>query len=234
MTNFVSPDGRTSPFGIRVADQLAHELARQGHAFAVIDRAELQQLLDRERISSRLQNEDPVARWLARTLNANVVLVGKIEKMEENAVEIMARLLSVNEEKRAGPLSGVRLAVREDGPDFLPSDGLPALDPITTAANGEKIYRPGNEGASLPRCSSTPNPTYTGEARKAKFSGSLTGEGIVEADGTVTLVRIVKGAPYWLNASALETLAPWKCVPAKLGGLPVATLTFFEVDFQLF
>ena len=50
-----------------------------------------------------------MARWLAGTLNGNVILVGNIAIMEKNAVEITARFLSVKDEKRIGPCRrGVR------------------------------------------------------------------------------------------------------------------------------
>jgi len=79
-----------------------------------------------------------------------------------------------------------------------------------------------------------PNPPYTEEARKNKFSGSVTVEGVVGSDGLIREFRITKGAPFGLNQQFIKALETWKCKPAQKNGKPVATIVPFEVNFRLF
>jgi TonB family protein len=79
-----------------------------------------------------------------------------------------------------------------------------------------------------------PNPSYTDEARKAKFSGTILLEGIIYADGTLEPVRVVKGAPFGLNGAAFSSMTTWKCRAAIYGGKSVPALVSFEVNFRLY
>lgn len=232
--NFALPGGQTSRFSTQSADELSSEIAKQAKSAQVIDRALLQDLLQRDRIPSRLQNSEPVARWLAKELHANVVLVGTTKRTGKNAVQLSAHFLSVKNEKRIGPSVEVNLTVDDVVVDLYPTNGLPALQPIKATPNGENFLRAGVDGASSPSCYYMPNPSYTEEAREAKFSGVILVEGIVDTDGAVRGTRIMVGAPYGLNASALRTMATWKCHPATYDGKPVSTLVSFDVNFRLY
>ncbi len=232
--NFVLPGGQTSRFSTQSADELSLEIAKQARSAQVIDRALLQNLLQRDRIPSRLQNSEPVARWLARELRANVVLIGTTKRVGKNAVQLSAHFLSVKNEKRIGPSVEVNLTVDDVVVDLYPTNGLPTLQPIAATPDGENLLRAGVNGVSSPSCYRMPNPSYTEEARETKFSGVILVEGMVDTDGSVKQSRIVVGAPYGLNASALRTMATWKCHPATYDGKPVPTIVSFEVNFRLY
>jgi len=231
--NFVLPDGNTSRYGMQVADQLSSEMAKQEKSVQVIDRALLQNLLQRDRIPARLQSSEPVARWMGKGLNATVVLVGTTKRIGKNVVQVSARFLSVKDENRIGPSAEVNVAVDDVVVDLYPTNGLPNLQPITVTPSGENLRRAGVSSVSMPSCFYMPNPPYTEEARKGKFSGAILVEGIIDIDGTMKGTRIVMGAPYGLNASALSSMATWKCRAATYEGKPVPVLISFEVNFRL-
>ncbi len=233
--NFVLPDGNTSRYSMQLADELSSEMAKQQKSQRMIDRTLLQGVLERERIPAQLQNSVPVARWLAKGLHADVVLVGTTKRIGKNAIELSAHFLNVKDEKRAGPSADVNLSVDDVAVDLYPTNGLPTLQPMTATVDGEKVHRdPHARGMSAPYCSYMPNPSYTEEARKAKFSGVILAEAIVDSDGAVKQTRISAGAPYGLNASALRIMATWKCRPATYEGKPVPTLVSFEVNFRIY
>jgi TonB family protein len=233
--NFVLPDGNTSRYSMQLADELSSEMAKLQKSQRMIDRTLLQSALERQRIPAQLQNSGPVARWLARGLNADVVLVGTTKRIGKNAIELSAHFLNVKDEKRVGPSADVNLSVDDVVVDLYPTNGLPTLQPITATVEGEKVHTDTRaKGMSAPYCSYMPNPSYTNEAREAKFSGVILTQAIVDTDGAVTQTRIVTGAPYGLNASALRIMATWKCRPATYEGRPVPTLVSFEVNFRIY
>jgi len=233
VTNFVLPDGQTSKFGIQMADALAASLSVRGKSLGIVDRLEFLNFLQRQRLSSHVQSEEPVGRWLAKQLGGNAVLVGKI-KPERNGVELSATLLNAIDKSEKPVALKTKLVADTSRLDLSPTDGLDPLNPMDGASNGEKVYHAGVQGVSLPKCFYMPNPSYTDEARAAKFSGIIVLEAFIGADGGVKTKRIVKGSPYGLNEKALGTLNTWKCQPAELDGKPVPVIVPFEVNFRLY
>ena len=230
--DFVLPNGDTSRYSMQLADELSPEIAKQENSIKVIDRSLLQSLLQRDRIPSQLQNSKPVARWLAKELNADVVLVGTTKRIGKNAVQLSARFLSVKDENRIGPSAEVNLSVDDVIVDLYPTNGLPTLPSITTTPDGENLRRAGVNGVSSPSCFYMPSPPMTEESRKAKFSGAILLEGIVGKDGTVKVVRFVRGAPYGLIDATIKTVSTWKCKPATYEGQSVPTIVSFEINFH--
>jgi TonB-like protein len=106
------------------------------------------------------------------------------------------------------------------------------LPPFPDTIDGEKVYHAGTQGVSVPICYYTPNPPSTEASRRANFSGTLLIEGVVGVDGTMRALRIVQGAPFGLNETALETFKSWKCKPATFEGKPVATIVPIEEKIQ--
>jgi len=231
--NFVLPDGNTSRYSMQFADGLSAEIAKQENSIKVIDRSLLQGLLQRDRIPSWLQNSEPIARWLGKESNANIVLVGTTKRIRKNTVQLSVRLVSVKDENRIGPSAEANLSVDDVIVDLYPTSGLPTLPTITTTPNGENLRRAGVNGVSSPSCFYMPNPPYTGEAQSAKFAGVILLEGIVDTNGAVKEPRIVVGAPYGLDESAIKSMYTWKCHPATFSGKPVPVLVSFEVNFRL-
>ncbi len=86
----------------------------------------------------------------------------------------------------------------------------------------------------LPTCKYAPPPPYTKEARKAKYEGIVVVEAIIELDGKLSNMRVIKSPGLGLDHSALETLKKWKCTPATgPNGKPVRTSVPIEISFRL-
>ncbi len=109
------------------------------------------------------------------------------------------------------------------------------LGPGEGGGTGGGAFRAGVNGVGQPSCFYTPNPPYSEEARKAKYSGTVLVESIIEVDGRVSPQRVLKSPGLGLDDTTLQTMRTWRC-KAALGpnGRAVRTIVSFEVNFRLF
>jgi periplasmic protein TonB len=109
------------------------------------------------------------------------------------------------------------------------------LGPGEGGGTGGGAFRAGVNGVGLPSCFYMPNPPYSDEARKAKYSGTVLVEAVVTVDGRVTNPRVIKSPGLGLDESTVNTLRTWRCKPANgPNGKPVAVQVPFEVTFRLY
>jgi TonB family protein len=108
------------------------------------------------------------------------------------------------------------------------------LGPGFGGGTGGGAFRAGTGGVGYPSCLYCPRPDYSEDARKVKFSGTVTLQVIVQPDGSATNIEVVKGVGLGLDEKAVEAVRTWKFKPA-LGpnGTPVATVVPVEVSFRL-
>ena len=86
---------------------------------------------------------------------------------------------------------------------------------------------------SPPEKISAPQPQYTEIARKARIQGVVIVQAIIDKDGNVTNVKLLKGLPMGLGEAALDAIKKWRFRPATLNGKPVAVYYNLTVNFQL-
>jgi TonB family protein len=77
-------------------------------------------------------------------------------------------------------------------------------------------------------------PSYTAEARRLGITGHVELEAMVEADGTVGMVRVVRSldSQYGLDAEAIVAAKQWQFRPGTLKGQPVPTLVTLILEFR--
>lgn len=109
------------------------------------------------------------------------------------------------------------------------------LGPGEGGGTGGGAFRAGVNGVGSPSCFYMPNPPYSEEARKAKYSGVVLVDAVVTVDGQVTRPRVIKSPGLGLDDTTVQTMKTWRC-KAALGpnGRPVATQVQFEVNFRLY
>ena len=79
-----------------------------------------------------------------------------------------------------------------------------------------------------------PQPQYTEIARKARIQGVVIVQAIIDKQGNVTSVKLLKGLPMGLDTAALDAIKKWRFEPATLAdGRPVAVYYTLTVNFQL-
>lgn len=79
-----------------------------------------------------------------------------------------------------------------------------------------------------------PEPPYSEEARKAKYQGTVVLWIVVDAQGNVSDVRVVKPLGLGLDEKAVETVRTWKFKAAMRNNIPVPVRVLVEVSFRLF
>ncbi len=96
------------------------------------------------------------------------------------------------------------------------------------------IYPAGQKGVSVPEVIYSPEPSFSEEARKAKFQGIVMLLVVVGKDGRTYNVRVGQSLGMGLDEKAIEAVRNWRFHPATLNGQPVATQIAVQVDFRLY
>lgn len=78
-----------------------------------------------------------------------------------------------------------------------------------------------------------PQPQYTEIARKARLQGVVIVQAIIDKEGNVTNVKILKGLGMGLDQAAVDAIKKWRFQPATLHGKPVAVYYNLTVNFRL-
>ena len=109
------------------------------------------------------------------------------------------------------------------------------LGPGSGGGTGGGAFHAGVNGVGLPSCFYMPNPPYSEEARKAKYSGTVLVQAIVQLDGRLTDLHVLKSPGLGLDDNTIQTLKTWRCKPAiGPNGRPVPVIVPFEVNFRLY
>lgn len=108
-----------------------------------------------------------------------------------------------------------------------------------TQATAEKTWPPEgvfrSRDVKPPRLIKEVKPGYTADAMRAKIEGSVLLEAIVERDGKVGEVRVVKSLDreHGLDDEAVKALKRWRFVPGTRDGAAVPVLVEVELTFSL-
>lgn len=86
---------------------------------------------------------------------------------------------------------------------------------------------------TAPRLMSKVEPTYSEEARKARYEGTVVLKIVVSSEGTVKQPSIVIPLGLGLDEKAIEAVSKWRFEPGTEDGKPVAVVANIEVNFHL-
>jgi TonB family protein len=95
-----------------------------------------------------------------------------------------------------------------------------------------QVYKPG-QGVVSPQLVYEVKPVYTGEALQNGIQGSAQFECVINEDGTVGDVRVLKSLDPDLDAEAVKALKRWRFKPGSKDGVDVAVAVEVEVSFTL-
>lgn len=96
--------------------------------------------------------------------------------------------------------------------------GSPAVQPCAAPAKALKIVQP----------------SYSNEARAAKFEGVVILKVLVGLNGRAQDVIVLKGPGLGLEAQAIKAVKKWKFQPATFEDKPVVAWQIVELDFRLY
>ena len=158
---------------------------------------------------------------------------------------IPARAMGSSTESLPGAIEGTSASTASLGPGsgggagtgtgtgIGPGTGS-GLGPGYGGGFGGGAYQPG-AGIDLPQVIREVKPQYTAEAMRAKIQGVVLLEAVVQPDGTVGDVRVVRSLDpvFGLDQEALKAARQWRFVPGRRQGQPVPVLVSIELTFTL-
>jgi TonB family protein len=97
------------------------------------------------------------------------------------------------------------------------------------------VVRVGSPGVTIPRLLKDVKPQYTPNAMRAKIQGGVLLECVVQTDGTVGDVRVLRSldTTYGLDQEAIKAAKQWKFAPGTRNGQPVPVMVSIELTFTL-
>jgi TonB family protein len=104
-------------------------------------------------------------------------------------------------------------------------DAPPVAEPTGPVHVGGDVRKPEKIHA--------PPPQYTEIARKARIQGVVIVQAIIDKEGLVTNVKVLKGLGMGLSEEAIKAIKTWKFTPATLNGKPVDVYYNLTVNFRL-
>ena len=108
-----------------------------------------------------------------------------------------------------------------------------ALCAAVQTNNADKIYKIGTPGVTAAVLKYSPDPEYTSQARKKKIQGKVGLDVIIEKDGKIESVKVVRPLDPELDANAVKALKDSQFTPCKKDGRPVRCSTYMEFAFSL-
>jgi TonB family protein len=102
----------------------------------------------------------------------------------------------------------------------------------TTIPLAPRLYRIGG-GVSDPVPIYKPEPNYAEEARKARLEGAVLLQIVIDENGSVRDVKVLRSLGLGLNEKAVEAVLMWRFRPAVKEGKAVAVQANVEVNFRL-
>jgi TonB family protein len=93
-------------------------------------------------------------------------------------------------------------------------------------------FRVGN-GVTPPTVLSRVDPRYPEEARAAGLDGTVVLQAVVKSDGTVDVIRVVRGLAFGLTDSAVDAIKQWRFTPGQKGGQAVDVALNIEVNYHM-
>lgn len=229
VTDFITPSGSTSRLGVQLANSISASLLARGSGIRIVDRSLLRAYLDRERIPSKFLVGHDAAFWLAGELQANAVLTGRIEPLGDRYNLLLEFL--VRSKDKIGEQEAVQFSLQNSDSALAP------FEPYEVALNSEQtsteVHKPFSRG-DIPECVYCPPPNYTDAARSAKFVGGVVLRVRVTEEGKAAEINVVKGSPFGLNQSAIDTVREWTFKPAMRDGKLVSTFVPIEMTYRLY
>ena len=116
-------------------------------------------------------------------------------------------------------------ALQHTQPEYRRSDNTSPAGPV---------YSIGKEGLKQPQSLYTPDPSFSEEARRAKYQGTTILNVVVDKEGNVSRIRLVRALGMGLDENAMEALKTWRFKPGIYNGQPVSVEMNVEVAFNLY
>ena len=172
--------------------------------------------------------------WLRKKMTAE-----QVAEAQKLSVELFNRI----ESSAPDPLTSDCSSMLSDR---LPSTPLESAEPAWNGQqNIEKVLKestklPGpidinsvSKNVTPPTVLSRVEPVYSEKAREAKLQGKVVVSAIVRKDGSLEVLKVVRGLGLGLDKNAINALKKWRFRPGMRDGKPVDVALNIEVNFKL-
>jgi TonB family protein len=231
---FRSSPGNSSQLGTALADRFSESLASYAAGFYVLDRPILKDyLLQNWTTLEDLQSSDVCLR-IARQLGATGVIIGTL--YEENGyLSLTTHLVGFGLIRRTPDTvepsyERARFLLTEEFHAMLFASGPQYARKAEEIPEEPEIFKSGIE---MPVCISCQPPDYSDAARAAGFSGKVILSIVVNTDGKIGSIYVLKGAPFGLTAKVIDAVQHWRFEPARNDHTPVPSRIPVETTFQI-
>ena len=158
------------------------------------------------------------------------VIVSELAKLPKVDFPAYGDPLGVPGPPSAGPGTGAGIG-SGDGHGVGPGQG-PGVGLGSGGNVGGGPFRVGG-GVLPPTVIFKVEPTYSEEARKARYQGTVLLSAIVHKDGRIQILKILRGLGLGLDENAISALQQWKFHPGSVAGEPVDVALNIEINFSL-
>lgn len=251
--DFSGPDGKMTALGQILAADLRASMAKSAGNLKVEDRTRIEEARKKYSYAPGIVSYLPAARMFAHLLGASAFVSGVLSLGKNNVLNVDLRAYRVGNGKAikavrvSFPVSkGIsKLMAKNVGIynfSSVDKDVTHVLSPTDKKALADldadlssKYPAAHSPGYSSPKCVFCPFPPYTDEALTNGISGFVLLAAVIDKNGRVTDIAVIKGLPGGLMARAVETVRGWKLKSAKgPGGKPAAVAVFIVLRFEFF
>jgi TonB family protein len=216
-------DDKFSQLGMIVGDAFSASLVKQAAGFQVVSRGAIRTFLDKIEATPGEMLTDDWKDGICDSLDADSFVLVTLERVDGRKLRGSANLFA----SVSGPvksLAGWKFELAAD--DVLRKENKVELRAVTP-----------QQGIREPQCDYCPRPDFVTEAAKNAHvvEASVLLWVLVGTDGRATDVIVLKGAPYGMNAGAVDAVKRWKFKPARGNdGKPIARRTQVIMTYQRF
>ncbi len=118
------------------------------------------------------------------------------------------------------------------GADGVPG-GIPEGVPVPKPPEDEPVRIGVTVQGELPVAIYKVDPEYPEIAKRARIEGIVVLEAIINKDGTVGNIKVLRSLNPLLDQAAVNAVKKWKYIPGKVGGKPVNSYLTVTVRFKL-
>lgn len=230
--------GNSSRLGTLLADRFSESLIAYSSGLRILDRRILKDYLIKEWTTLEDLQSSEVCLRIGRQLGAAGVILGTLYE-ENGQISLTVHVAGFGRVKKEADVFQAtdekgRFSLTEDMHAMLIQPGPNYARTADEIPEEPGIARSGSPGVTLPSCTQCQPPDYSDAARTAKFQGTVNLSILVTAQGDVTSIYVLKGAPFGLTAKAIEATHNWRFKPGQKDGKPIPVRVVAESTFRFF
>jgi TonB family protein len=223
--DFVGPDGKMTALGERLADDFSQALSKSGPQLHVENRSRIAEIILKEQYNPDVIHIPTFEFTLAYDMKMKAFVSGTIS-LQGHDVNVVVKSTAVKHDKSIERLT-FSLVLTDEGAALLARTVAEAPVPPYLDVDDKK--------ESPPHCKSCPPANYSSDALQNKIEGTVILEAVVDANGVISNIRVLKPMPYGLTAAAVQAVRSWRLSPATAqDGTPITIREVFEVSFHRF